>query len=158
MREACFLRTRFCMMRAACRLDQIRLDEIGLGLIRLGWMCASLSRMLFLLESLCPSPTLSPTDPVPRGLLTLCPAASSGPGAQLHVVQRERASIRRVCPLSLSLSLSLFLSLTHTLSLSRTHTETQTRAHTYTKAHLDMRARVTMLRTQHSEVFQIFTR
>jgi len=26
-----------------------------------------------------PSPTLSPTDPVPRGLLTLCPAASSGP-------------------------------------------------------------------------------
>ena len=29
-----------------------------------------------------PSPTLSPTDPVPRGLLTLCPAASSGPGAQ----------------------------------------------------------------------------
>ena len=22
-----------------------------------------------------PSPTLSPTDPVPRGLLTLCPAA-----------------------------------------------------------------------------------
>ena len=27
----------------------------------------------------CPSPTLSPTDPVPRGLLTLCPGASSGP-------------------------------------------------------------------------------
>ena len=26
-----------------------------------------------------PSPTLSPTDPVPRGLLTLCPWASSGP-------------------------------------------------------------------------------
>jgi len=26
-----------------------------------------------------PSPTLSPTDPVPRGLLTLCPGASSGP-------------------------------------------------------------------------------
>ena len=26
-----------------------------------------------------PSPTLSPTDPVPRGLLTLRPAASSGP-------------------------------------------------------------------------------
>ena len=26
-----------------------------------------------------PSPTISPTDPVPRGLLTLCPAASSGP-------------------------------------------------------------------------------
>ena len=26
-----------------------------------------------------PSPTLSPTDPVPRGLLTLCPAASSAP-------------------------------------------------------------------------------
>ena len=26
-----------------------------------------------------PSPTLSPTDPVHRGLLTLCPAASSGP-------------------------------------------------------------------------------
>jgi len=26
-----------------------------------------------------PSPTLSPTDRVPRGLLTLCPAASSGP-------------------------------------------------------------------------------
>jgi len=25
-----------------------------------------------------PSPTLSPTDPVPRGLLTLCPWASSG--------------------------------------------------------------------------------
>ena len=24
-------------------------------------------------------PTLSPTDTVPRGLLTLCPAASSGP-------------------------------------------------------------------------------
>ena len=26
-----------------------------------------------------PSPTLSPSDPVPRGLLTLCPEASSGP-------------------------------------------------------------------------------
>ena len=26
-----------------------------------------------------PSPTLSPTDPAPRGLLTLCPGASSGP-------------------------------------------------------------------------------
>ena len=26
-----------------------------------------------------PSPTLSPTDPVPRGLLTLYPWASSGP-------------------------------------------------------------------------------
>ena len=26
-----------------------------------------------------PSPTLLPTDPVPRGLLTLCPWASSGP-------------------------------------------------------------------------------
>jgi len=25
-----------------------------------------------------PSPTLSPTDPVPGGLLTLCPGASSG--------------------------------------------------------------------------------
>jgi len=29
-----------------------------------------------------PSPTLSPTDPVPRGLLTLCPGASSGPQGQ----------------------------------------------------------------------------
>ena len=27
----------------------------------------------------CPSPTLSPTHPVPRGLLTLCRGASSGP-------------------------------------------------------------------------------
>jgi len=27
-----------------------------------------------------PSPTLTPTDPVPRGLLTLCPGASSGQG------------------------------------------------------------------------------
>ena len=34
---------------------------------------------LELLPELLPSPTLSPTDPVPRGLLTLCPAASSGP-------------------------------------------------------------------------------
>ena len=33
-----------------------------------------------------PSPTLSPTDPVPRGLLTLCPAASSGPQG-LYTVQ-----------------------------------------------------------------------
>ena len=32
--------------------------------------------------SCVPSPTLSPTDPVPRGLLTLCPAASSGPQGQ----------------------------------------------------------------------------
>jgi len=30
-------------------------------------------------ELSAPSPTLSPTDPVPRGLLTLCPGASSGP-------------------------------------------------------------------------------
>jgi len=30
-------------------------------------------------RSVLPSPTLSPTGPVPRGLLTLCPAASSGP-------------------------------------------------------------------------------
>ena len=29
-----------------------------------------------------PSPTLPPTDPVPRGLLTLCPGASSGPQGQ----------------------------------------------------------------------------
>jgi len=29
-----------------------------------------------------PSPTLSPTDPGPRGLLTLCPGASSGPQGQ----------------------------------------------------------------------------
>ena len=33
-----------------------------------------------------PSPTLSPTDPVSRGLLTLCPAASSGPGAYIGCV------------------------------------------------------------------------
>ena len=34
----------------------------------------------FVSKGLCvPSPTLSPTDPVPRGLLTLCPWASSGP-------------------------------------------------------------------------------
>ena len=29
-----------------------------------------------------PSPTLSPTDPVPRGLLTLCPAAAASSGPQ----------------------------------------------------------------------------
>ena len=33
-------------------------------------------------DELLPSPTLSPTDPVPRGLLTLCPGASSGPQGQ----------------------------------------------------------------------------
>ena len=32
-----------------------------------------------------PSPTLSPTDPVPRGLLTLCPWASSGPQARVFL-------------------------------------------------------------------------
>jgi len=41
--------------------------------------CASLT---VLARARTPSPTLSPTDPVPRGLLTLCPAASSGPQGQ----------------------------------------------------------------------------
>ena len=31
------------------------------------------------MHAFVPSPTLSPTDPVPRGLLTLCPWASFGP-------------------------------------------------------------------------------
>ena len=34
---------------------------------------------LLCVRACVPSPTLSPTDPVPRGLLTLCPWASSGP-------------------------------------------------------------------------------
>ena len=38
------------------------------------------------LSSCLPSPTLSPTDPVPRGLLTLCPGASSGPLCQCMYV------------------------------------------------------------------------
>ena len=38
-----------------------------------------LSSCLVSSSLLPPSPTLSPTDPLPRGLLTLCPAASSGP-------------------------------------------------------------------------------
>ena len=49
-----------------------------------GWVLWPLSPALFLwpLYRCClmpPSPTLSPTDPVPRGLLTQCPCASSGP-------------------------------------------------------------------------------
>ena len=43
-----------------------------------------------------PSPTLSPTDPVPRGLLTLCPWASSGPQSTepIYAVYRPWAYIR----------------------------------------------------------------
>ena len=42
-----------------------------------------------------PSPTLSPTDPVPRGLLTLCPGASSGPyTAYIPHTYRVRAYVR----------------------------------------------------------------
>ena len=32
-----------------------------------------------------PSPTLSPTDPVPRGLLTLCPGAQLWPTVSVYV-------------------------------------------------------------------------
>ena len=38
------------------------------------------------LRFVSPSPTLSPTDPAPRGLLTLCPGASSGPLCQCMYV------------------------------------------------------------------------
>ena len=36
----------------------------------------------------CPSPTLSPTDPVPRGLLTLCPAPTDPVGQSWYCVGR----------------------------------------------------------------------
>ena len=52
-------------------------------------------------HSHAPSPTLSPTDPVPRGLLTLCPWASSGPQGlytaymqPIYSLERERARRR----------------------------------------------------------------
>ena len=37
-----------------------------------------------------PSPTLSPTDPVPRGLLTLCPGAQRGRGRRVRERRGER--------------------------------------------------------------------
>ena len=39
----------------------------------------TLFSVLFSVAGHVPSPTLSPTDPVPRSLLTVCPGASSGP-------------------------------------------------------------------------------
>ena len=47
----------------------------------LSHLSLSLSPSLYLSQLIAgrPSPTLSPTDPVPRGLQTLCPWASSGP-------------------------------------------------------------------------------
>ena len=66
-----------CMCRDPCGvLSRIRLSSLSLSL------SPSLF-VFFLASSFLPrwlsSPTLSPTDPVPRGLLTLCPWASSGP-------------------------------------------------------------------------------
>jgi len=57
-----------------------------------------------------PSPTLSPTDPVPRGLLTLCPAASSGPQGLYTAYIRYPSSLVRIVrmPASQSLSRSSF--------------------------------------------------
>jgi len=40
-------------------------------------------------RALTPSPTLLPTDPVPHGLLTLCPATSSGPQGPYRVSRRQ---------------------------------------------------------------------
>ena len=45
-------------------------------------LCEHSSMRVRTARSHAPSPTLSPTDPVPRGLLTPCPAASSGPQGQ----------------------------------------------------------------------------
>ena len=44
-----------------------------------------------------PSPTLSPTDPVPRDLLTLCPAASSGPYLQTALPCYVRLAVLFIC-------------------------------------------------------------
>ena len=44
-----------------------------------------------------PSPTLSPTHPVPRGLLTLCPAASSGPYLQTALPCYVRLAVLFIC-------------------------------------------------------------
>ena len=41
-----------------------------------------------------PSPTLSPTDPVPRGLLTLCPGASSTRPSPRTTKRRARQGLR----------------------------------------------------------------
>ena len=43
------------------------------------WHALTLTHRLDASVERVPSPTLSPTHPVPRGLLTLCPGASSGP-------------------------------------------------------------------------------
>jgi len=46
-------------------------------------------------RALRPSPTLSPTDPVPRGLLTLCPEASSASRASGPCRRRGHTSVSR---------------------------------------------------------------
>ena len=65
------------------------------------------------LSVFCPSPTLSPTDPVPRGLLTLCPWASH-------------------CASSLTYTPARAYTHTHT------HTHTRARAHTHTHTQLSL--------------------
>ena len=62
-----------------------KMGDIGRIAIAIASFVPKLLRLQHLRVRACvrvPSPTLSPTDPVPRGLLTLCPGASSGPQGQ----------------------------------------------------------------------------
>jgi len=59
--------------------DEVRCAVRRVEMRSVQMCCEKCSRWPLACSWSAPSPTLSPTDPVPRGLLTLCPGASSGP-------------------------------------------------------------------------------
>jgi len=63
-----------------CHSDRMSVLPAPIHVSRVPPPPSSLSSLVSLLSHLLPSPTLSPTDPVPRGLLTLWPASTDPVG------------------------------------------------------------------------------
>jgi len=105
--------------------------------------CALASRICVCRYCTCvcrePSPTLSPTDPVPRDLLTLCPAASSGPqGLYTAYIQPICSPNLYVCMDGWIYTVYIYASWAYkgfVPSSRQWHTHAQTHTHTYTCTH-----------------------
>jgi len=86
-----------------------------------------------------PSPTLSPTDPVPRGLLTLCPAPTDPVGLDSppppHPPRSRSLARPRARALVLWRSFSRFLSVAGSLTLAALCTRLRTPYRTQHTAH-----------------------
>ena len=107
--------------RAVCSLRCLAARASG-PLASPSSLLALLPRVVCSMRASSPSPTLTPTDPVPRGLLTLW--------AGLHIYTHAQGKHTHAHTHTHTLSLSLSLSLSRARALSLSHL--RARAHTHT--------------------------